>query len=563
MYRQRPYLDIKSDIKIFSGYDEVFSLVSDETLNKSYISLETYPGTDKKKWIEWFTINFPKWNIVDTDIFFINEKEINKIINYDLTNDPEFGRISKISYQDFVDEKKVNTYQYKPRTIFIGVLAGIIFNADLKLYLDATKQRIKSNYINGLNNWKYEGESNSALKLKRAYYFEWPAADLIKINNLKTFDYYITEDLDDNPKLVNIKDLRKILYEFSSRPFRLVPYLAPGVWGGQWLIKKFNLDYDEVNLAWIFDGVLEENSIIAKKANIEMEIPGTTLLFFNPIELLGEKVFGRYGADFPIRFNYLDTVDGENLSLQVHPTLDYAYRNFGLKYTQDESYYIFHAEKDSCVFLGMKEGITKEELVDALEEAKKTNVFDNDKYINKFNVKTHDHILIPAGTIHSSGANTVVLEISTTQNRFTFKLWDWNRVDLNGKPRPISLEHGKNVINEKMTYDIVTKELINDFNTIIQDEYAIEERTGLHKLEDIETRRITLYKEYYQTTNDSVNVLNLVEGEKAIVTSPNNDFDDFIVYYGETFIIPESIKEYILRPVDVNKKTIFVKAYIR
>lgn len=171
--------------------------------------------------------------------------------------------------------------------------------------------------------------------------------------------------------------------------------------------------------------------------------------------------------------------------------------------------------------------------------------------------------MIPAGTIHSSGANTVVLEISATQNRFTFKLWDWNRLDLNGKPRPISLKHGKNVINEKVDYDFAKEELINDFSVIKNDKYILEEKTGLHELEDIETRRITISKEFIQKTNNSVNVINLVEGSSAIISSVNNEFEDYIVYYGETVIIPENIKEYILIPGENEKKVIFIKAYIR
>lgn len=74
---------------------------------------------------------------------------------------------------------------------------------------------------------------------------------------------------------------------------------------------------------------------------------------------MGEKVYGRYGANFPIRFDFLDTMDGGNLSLQVHPPAEYAQETFGLHYTQDESYYIIEAEADALIYLGVKNGVEK------------------------------------------------------------------------------------------------------------------------------------------------------------------------------------------------------------
>lgn len=69
-------------------------------------------------------------------------------------------------------------------------------------------------------------------------------------------------------------------------------------------------------------------------------------------------------------------------------------------------------------------------------------IFPTEKYVNKIPVKKHDHVLIPAGTVHCSGKNTMVLEISATQYIFTFKLWDWGHLGMDGLPRPIHLDHG-------------------------------------------------------------------------------------------------------------------------
>lgn len=128
-----------------------------------------------------------------------------------------------------------------------------------------------------------------------------------------------------------------------------------------------------------------------------------------------------------------------------------------MSYTQDESYYMLDAEEDAVVYLGLKDGVEPEAMIHDLEEAQTTGRFDAGKYVGCYPVKKHDHILIPAGTIHCSGKNSMVLEISATPFIFTFKLWDWGRLGLDGRPRPINIAHGKNVIQWYRTEEWVKK----------------------------------------------------------------------------------------------------------
>lgn len=102
-----------------------------------------------------------------------------------------------------------------------------------------------------------------------------------------------------------------------------------------------------------------------------------------------------------------------------------------MNYTQDESYYILDCYDDGEVYLGLKEGIDKDEMINNLERSSKGE--------------------IPAGTLHCSGKNTMVLEISATPYIFTFKLWDWDRLVLDGLPRPIHLDHAINNIQWNRT----------------------------------------------------------------------------------------------------------------
>ena len=118
-----------------------------------------------------------------------------------------------------------------------------------------------------------------------------------------------------------------------------------------------------------------------------------------------------------------------------------------MNYTQDESYYLLDADEDATVYLGLKTGVDREEMIAALEAAQETGEpFDAEKYVNKWEAKAHDHYLIPAGTIHCSGAGAMVLEISATPSIFPFKLSDWGRLGLDGLHRPINIRPGPHVI---------------------------------------------------------------------------------------------------------------------
>src|ERR1700739_4027151 len=216
------------------------------------------------------------------------------------------------------------------------------------------------------------------------------------------------------------------------------------------------------NYAWFFDCVPEENSLLLSFGGTCVEIPAMNLTLLYPRELLGDAVLSRFGAEFPIRFDLLDTMGGGNLSLQVHPKTEYIRREFGMNYTQDESYYLLDAGTDGSVYLGLRPGVDAEAMIRDLRLAQKGGPqFKAAKYVNQFPARKHDHFLIPAGTVHCSGRNSMVLEISATPYIFTFKLWDWERLGLDGQPRPIHLDYGlANIVWSRDT-EWVQQNLIN------------------------------------------------------------------------------------------------------
>jgi mannose-6-phosphate isomerase class I len=237
-----------------------------------------------------------------------------------------------------------------------------------------------------------------------------------------------------------------------------------------------------------------------------------------------------------------------------------------MPYTQDESYYLLDAGPGASVYLGLRNDVEAAAMARDLQTAQAGGApFPAAQYANRFPAQKHDHFLIPAGTVHCSGAESMVLEISATPYIFTFKLWDWGRLGLDGRPRPIHLEHGLANVQWDRTADWTKRHLVNRFEPLGGGDGWREERTGLHASEFIETRRHWFTKSVPHDTRGGVNVLNLVEGEAAIVESPAGAFEPFVVHYAETFIVPAAVGRYTIRPHGASggRELATLKAFVR
>ena len=144
-------------------------------------------------------------------------------------------------------------------------------------------------------------------------------------------------------------------------------------------------------------------------------------------------------------------------------------------------------------------------------------------------------------------------------------MWDWGRLGLDGKPRPIHLEHGAQNIDWSRTTAWTRDHLVNRIEPLGTGDGWREERTGLHEREFIETRRHWFTKSVAHDTCGGVNVVNLVEGEEAIVESPSGAFEPFVVHYAETFIVPAIVGPYTIRPhgPGIGSECATLKAYVR
>src|SRR5579863_5917590 len=521
------------------------------------ISFECYPGVFEKALIGTLAEGLRPSGLIVTSELLKSPSEIEPLVSSVLGDDPVFGRMNSLEIEDFFDTGKLAKARHQVKNwkegllVIVGTGASLISEEpNLLVYADLARweiqQRQRRNEVGNLgadNLLESPGQ-----KYKRAFFVDWRAADHLKKSLLPKVDFWLDTN-GDVPKLVTGRAIRDGLKQISRRPFRVVPYFDPGPWGGHWMEEVCGLPTGMPNYAWCFDCVPEENSLLLSFGGTSVEIPAMNLTLLYPRELLGDAVFSRFGAEFPIRFDFLDTMGGGNLSLQVHPKTQFIREHFGMQYTQDESYYLLDAGDDASVYLGLKTHIDREAMIRELKTAQDDDVsFSAEKYVNRFPAAKHDHFLIPAGTIHCSGRNSMVLEISATPYIFTFKLWDWGRLGLNGLPRPIHIDHGiANIAWERQT-DWVKRSLINRVEFLEQGTGWTEERTGLHELEFIETRRTWFHETAPHVARNTVNVLNLIEGREAIVESPAGAFDPFVVHYAETFIVPASAGAYTIRP---------------
>ena len=563
--------------RLIKGWKEIASVVLDHftkiTSSRKIAVLECYQGVLEQEVIDAMQPSI-KGNYFFSKDYLKTEKEINQMVYPDVTDDEVFGYLTRLDMPDFFDPERVRQFKHQLEQVsgallIIGPGASLLCEEpDLLIYLDMPRWEIQQRFrADKVSNLGVENRTQKpSLQYKRAFFVDWRVCDRLKKQILPRTDYLVDTTKPNQPKLISGTLYFRALAEAKKRPFRVVPFFDPGPWGGQWMKEYCDLDRALQNYAWCFDCVPEENSLLFQFDTEVFETPGINLVFFESRALLGAAVQARFGDEFTIRFDFLDTIEGGNLSLQVHPTTQYIQEKFGMHYTQDESYYILDATEGPSVYLGLKKDICPSQMIRELEEAQKGGpAFNAEGYVARWPAQKHDHVLIPAGTIHCSGANTMVLEISATPYIFTFKLWDWGRMGLDGRPRPINIEHGKAVIDWSRDEEWVQREAINVVTKIAEGDGWIEEKTGLHEREFIETRRHWFSKPVLHHTNGGVQVLNLVEGREVIIESPENEFAPFVIHYAETVIIPASVQRYSIRPYGESEgKTCgTVKAFVR
>lgn len=214
----------------------------------------------------------------------------------------------------------------------------------------------------------------------------------------------------------------------SLYPIRFKPVLKETIWGGNALRERFGKKARPgalVGESWEINGMTHSSSMVANgflKGNTLEEVIEVYMG-----DLVGEKVYERYGNEFPLLVKFIDATD--TLSIQVHPDNKLAAERHHA-WGKTEMWYVIDAVPGAVIYTGFRKKTTREEYLNYFNEKNLASL------INATPVKAGDTFFIPAGMVHAIGAGVLLTEIQQTSD-ITYRIYDWDRVDAGGKPREI------------------------------------------------------------------------------------------------------------------------------
>lgn len=474
-----------------------------------------------------------------------------------------YGKLFQGRYEDLMDEtalenviNTINAFEKDGTGVLLLIGSGVLCKTlralcDRRIYLDTTPM----NAMLRLKRGEYKNiGTQKALPFKRmarrCYYvdFELAAEERLELLSDHAMDAYVIADDALHMTLLPVALLNQIFEKAMGYPLRCKPVYLEGVWGGYFIKRLRHLPEEMKNCAWVFDMIPMEVSIVFDFNSRRFEFPFYTLVQSQALKLMGRESVERFGPYFPVRFNYDDTIHASgNMSIQCHPGEDYVKENNGELGRQDESYYIVEAGQGAKTYLGFRDDADVEAFIaDARRSEQEGTPVDYKKYIHAVASVPGTQVMIPAGTIHASGRNQLILEIgSLTVGSYTYKMYDYLRKDFDGKPRPIHTHHGDKVLARDRKAAWVDQNLVNGGSRSVRSGEDWEEAVvGEHELLYFSLRTLKFVDKISEDTKGRFHVLTLVDGEQVMVRSKAHPERFFTQNYLDIVVVPAAFGEY-------------------
>ena len=462
-----------------------------------------------------------------------------------LPDDPDFAPLSQASLADFFAEIPAADAVPDAVTVVFGPGAALVAHDQL-WYADLPKRYAEAQITAGGGRNLAQPAGTGPGTTRRLFYIDWPVLDRHRDTLIAGVDRWLDTQDPAAATWLEGPALRSALGGLAAQPFRTRPTFNTTSWGGHWAQQQLSVNPEAPNTALGYELIAPESGILVGDPDgARVEVPLQALVALHPEEVLGTHVCGTFGASFPIRFDYLDTVGGGNLSVHCHPRHDYMRRVFGWPYTQHETYYMMVGGPGRKVFLGLRGGVDLEAFRHEADSAVHDGVpFDVEQYVQSFPAEPHQLFLIPAGTPHGSGEGNVVLEISATPYLYSLRFYDWLRKDRAGRQRPVHVGHAFANLDANRSGTAVTSDLIQQPRTVRSGAGWHEEVIGRLAEMFFEVRRVEMAHDAVldDTTDHRFHILNVVQGDGIVLeTAAGHRYD---LAYAETLTVPAAAGAY-------------------
>ena len=514
-------------------------------------------------------------------------KEIDAIIDplliWDTKIDPTllYGKVYKGGYQGLMDEARTEAFKKAvPASRQAGKISVVYGYGslipelrelyDVKVFFDLTP--IKSMLRIRRGEYSNLGKERPGIinrTIRRCYYcdFECAVRNRHELWENNVPDWYVLDNDPQNLQLMPFGTFSDICAQLVKYPFRAKPCYLEGVWGGSYMKKLRNLPDGMRNAAWVFDFIPMEVSVVVEAGDEKLDINYCSFVHKEGVNLMGEDCVKKFEGYFPIRFNWDDSYHSTgNMSIQCHSGGEYNVKNYNEFGRQDESYYVVVTGHDAKTFIGFRDDADIPQFFRDIEAADTEHKpCDYMKYVSYEESKPGLQVMLPAGTIHSSGRNQVILEIgSLTIGSYTYKMYDYLRLDFDGKQRPIHTRLGEENVRQDRRYSVIHDPESPEY--IVQkprlaasgegwEEYILGENPQVY----FSLRRLEFEKKCEQDTGGKLfHVLTLVDGDAVRVRSVRHPERYFDLQFMDIVCVPADMGRYVIEnlgrePVMVHK----------